>query len=192
MNASEYLRHWKSKKVWTHLEWPKHQTRFREIATHLAGETAIDVGSVYGHSTYQLSKLTPSIKWSGLDFVKEAIDDAPKFFPQFEFFYAPDHDLGKLFGKRKFDSVVCSEVIEHVPDQISLLKGLHEIALMRIVLTTPNIRVSDPGHLRLHNHLSLVRLLRDAFPDLVVGQNIMILEKTPFFYIVIFVEKDMN
>ena len=175
MNATQYLEHWKRKRVWTHLQWPKHQRRFRLCASIVQGQTFIDVGCAFGHSTAELAKFHPGT-WSGLDFAEEAVLKARKLYPSREFIFSPDYDMHKACG-RQFDSVVCSEVIEHVPNDAGFICQLIRIAGQRIILTTPNRKVSDPGHLRVYTERTLGALLG--------GTKHEIFSDGPFFYAVV-------
>lgn len=174
MNVETYMKHWRGNKVWTHSEWPKHQERFRIIGSYLEGETFIDVGCAYGHSTKHLMKFKTG-EWSGLDFSHTAINEARRLFKNIIFYYAEDFNLLPVCGH--FDSVVCSEVIEHIEDEKTLIKGLLEITKRILVITTPCVRVSDPGHLRLYDD----RMLAELF----YGLNYKLNKIHPFFYIVI-------
>lgn len=176
MNAQQYMGHWKKNQVWTHLAWPKHQRRFDLCAAHVAGDTLIDVGCAYGHSTEELARRYPGT-WAGLDFTPEAVDRARELFPAYEFFYAPNYDMASAVGDRKFDSVVCSEVIEHLADDTQFVSELTKIARRRMVLTTPNRVVNDPGHLRCYTEAGLARLFN--------GLDREIISDGPFFYIIV-------
>lgn len=168
------MKHWGGNKVWTHLEWPRHQKRFKIIGSYLEGETFIDVGCAYGHSTKHLRKFKIG-EWSGLDFSHTAINEARRLFKDMIFYYAEDFNLLPVCGH--FDSVVCSEVIEHVEDEKILIKGLLEITKRILVITTPCVKVSDPGHLRLYDEGMLAELFN--------GLNYKLNKIHPFFYIVI-------
>ena len=157
MDAETYLKHWKKNQVWTHYKWPKHQKRFLQIALRLTGETCLDVGCGFGHSTRILATHYKA-KWSGLEFNAHAAERARGLFPKIEFIYSAGYDFKAACGDREFDSVVCSEVIEHIEDDRSFLAALMDITRKKLILTTPNRPVDDPGHLRLYTGNSLERL----------------------------------
>ena len=175
MNASEYMEHWRRKRVWKRLDVPVHQARLKKCAALARGETFIDVGCALGHSTAHLAKFRPGV-WAGMDFDEAAILEARGLFSNLEFIYSPDYAMAEAAG-RQFDSVVCSEVIEHVPDEAGFVRGLVGLARQRIVLTTPNRYIEDPGHLRLYSERSLARLL--------AGLKFRIERAGRFFYVVI-------
>ena len=175
MKAKDYLeRHWIKNKIWTHYEWPKHQNRFKFCASYLEGERFIDVGCALGYSTNLLKKLLPG-DWSGLEFWEGATTQAKKLFPKIKFYYSEDFNFLPICGK--FDSVLCSEVIEHVKDDQALINGLISITKNVLVITTPNGLVDDPGHLRVYTEESLSKFFN--------GYNFEIIKEGTFFYGVI-------
>ena len=110
MNANEYIEHWDKNRIWEHLKWPRHQQRFKTIASYLYGKTFADVGCAFGHSTFYLKRFR-SGEWTGIDFVEKAIEKAGAKFQGIDFRYLENIDALKFCSQ--FDGVVCSEVIEH-------------------------------------------------------------------------------
>lgn len=175
MKTKEYLEnHWIKNKIWTHLEWPKHQNRLRMCTSYLEGEKFIDVGCALGHSTYHMKKFL-SGNWSGLEFMQEAVEKARELFPEITFYYSKDFNILPICGQ--FDGVVCSEVIEHVENDKALIDGLMNITKKVLVITTPNRRINDPGHLRVYTEEKLSKLLN--------GYNFEIVNEGIFFFGVI-------
>lgn len=177
MNAQTYLEtHWIKNKIWTHLLLPKHQDRLRRCADYIrsSGGRFIDVGCGLGHSTSIMKGFLPG-KWAGLEFFARVKAESERLFPEIMFYSAPSFDLLPVCGE--FDGVVCSEVIEHVEDDKALVAGLLGITGKRLVMTTPNVRVKDPGHLRLYTKEGLMEL----FP----GECVTIESIGRFFYIVV-------
>lgn len=161
MNATEYMAHWRGWRVWRRLALPVHQARFRCLGALVEGETAIDVGCALGHSTAYLAQHRP-VTWAGMDFDEAAVIEARQLFPDHEFIYSPDYDMMSATGGRTFETVVCSEVIEHVADEAAFVDGLFRLATRRVIVTTPAVRINDPGHLRLYTP----ETLRGLFPGL--------------------------
>lgn len=175
MTAEEYLKgHWIRKKIYTHNTNPKHKDRFNFCASNLVGEKFIDVGCACGHSTHMLNTLHPG-NWAGLDFAEIAIKMAREEFPQYTFYYFPDYNYSSKIGI--YDSVVCSEVLEHVEDDKRFVDELMKITKYRALFTTPNRRVNDPGHMRIHTEESLMKLFN--------GYKVKVESKNIFFLVTV-------
>ena len=195
MKASEYLEsHWNPNTIWTHLEWPKHQIRLKRCTDFLKGKTFCDVGCGLGHSTEIMSRFKKG-KWHGIEeenlFVKNLkvfggvysggiMGIANHVFKDIEFYAANDPEPGRRQQDLKFDSVVCSEVIEHVKKDKQFIANLLRMTKKVLVMTTPCKKVNDPGHVRLYTEESLKAVL-----DYLKVKNYQILKEFPFFYIVV-------
>jgi len=155
MTAAEYREHWMKRKVWNRLMKPQHQRRLQWCADQCVGETFIDVGCACGHSTSIMSGFHPG-QWHGVDFDDKMVEAAREFFPDIRFFAFSD--IRQLYTAGQFDSVVCSEVIEHVPDDYGLVEQLWAITGRKLILITPNRVVDDPGHIRVYGGKKLHKL----------------------------------
>ncbi len=153
MTADEYRKQWIRGQVWTHLERPKHIRRLNWCADHCVGAKFADIGCMLGHSTQAMAHRHPG-DWTGIDFSQLAIDEARKHFPGIWFLYL-DTIPDLMTNGEHYDTAVCSEVIEHVPDPAELLRSLIFIA-NRVILTTPRADAKDPSHVRLYNEASLL------------------------------------
>lgn len=175
MNAQTYLEeHWIKNKIWTHLSFSIHKERFKSCVSYLEGKTFIDIGCGLGHSTDIMKTLSPG-DWSGLEFWEGATEAAKMLFPDIKFYHSESFDLLPVCGK--FDSVVCSEVIEHVGYDQDLVNGLLAITKKVLVVTTPSVEVNDPGHLRVYT----VKTLRKLFE----GFDFKIVKSPVFFYVIV-------
>lgn len=74
----------------------------------------------------------------GIDISKVAIDVQKKRFPKMKFLVADAQNLP--FDNESFDCVVCSEVIEHLPDDRKFIDEAHRVLRKRgiLIITTPN------------------------------------------------------
>jgi 2-polyprenyl-3-methyl-5-hydroxy-6-metoxy-1,4-benzoquinol methylase len=151
-SAAEYRAFWMKKKVWNRLERPHHQERIKWCADRCIGESFIDVGCACGHSTNYMAGFHPG-KWHGVDFDEQIVVAAREFFPAIKFFALGV--ISQLYTLGMFDSVVCSEVIEHIADDRELVAQLWAITGRKLILTTPNRFVDDQGHLRVYNEKQL-------------------------------------
>lgn len=157
MTAEEYfVHHWKKHKVWNRLAKPHHQARLKWCADQCVGLTAIDVGCASGHSTAYMQIFRKDIRWFGTDFAPEIVKYAKMTFPNIDFLEIKGIDTLSEIGP--FDSVVCSEVIEHVLCPKSFVDQLWGVTKSRLIITTPSVAVDDPGHLRVFNKATLREL----------------------------------
>ena len=164
MDAERYItEHWDRNAVYNNLERPKHRKRFRAIAAragHPDARTYCDVGCAFGHSTRALADIMGG-RWTGVDCSKTAIEKAIPLYPEFEFeLWDGVSDMGP------WDIVICSEVIEHVPNDAEFAAGLIRAARLRFVVTTPAVEVNDPGHLRLYD--------ADSLRELFAAENVVL------------------
>ncbi len=176
MKADEYvIGHWEKNRIWENNQRPHHQKRLSMCAGYAVGKSFVDVGCCFGHSTQALKALHPG-DWSGVDFSEYAVNKAKVLFPDIVFQYAPN--FRGLMACGKFDTVVCSEVVEHVENDKELVRYLKRMTKKTLIITTPNKSVNDPGHLRLYDRATIIGLF--TAKDIVSIEEI-----TPFYYIVL-------
>lgn len=172
MDVDTYIeQHWGKKDVWKHLEWPKHQARLRECASHLEGVRFADIGCAFGHSTEIMSRFHAG-HWLGIDFSPFAIDRARLAFPHLRFELVKRISYLSALKRFQLDCVVCSEVIEHVTEDQLLVDRLIEITNKVIVLTTPKVSVNDPGHLRCYSKDKLSELFKNVWHEIYPFDNV--------------------
>jgi 2-polyprenyl-3-methyl-5-hydroxy-6-metoxy-1,4-benzoquinol methylase len=158
MNATEYLKHWETLDHDRVLGCQKHQDRLWHCADYVIGNHIIDVGCAFGHSTNIMKNMYPA-SWVGVDFCSQTIDTAKKTFPDIRFEFCNEIDELDILGK--FDSCVCSEVIEHVENDRLLIEKLLEITKSHLIISTPNKKIRDPGHLRVYTPETIEILFSD-------------------------------
>ena len=176
MDAEQYCKeHWIKNQVWRNLALPHHQRRIALIAAMVTGGYNVEVGCARGDVTNTLRDMCGGV-WEGIDQSKAVLDLARIAFPDIEFHYdKPDY----VPLDRWFDTVVCTEVIEHVENEAALLVYLTSLAKFKVIITTPCKAVGDPGHLRLYTKESLTDLLTQT------GHRFIIADDGRFFYAVI-------
>ena len=188
MTAEEYLTsHWNPKEIWNNLKRPKHQMRFQAIVDRLKGRYFCDVGCGTGHSTDIMKKMKKGSSWTGVEFYEHNVSEGKKIFKNMKLVYCPEDNLD-LYGtlKKKFDTVVCSEVLEHVKRHVLLIKRLVAIARKRVVITTPCVYVNDPGHVRLYDETMLRNLMaKCGIEDYELTKEITVKGRPVFWYLVI-------
>ncbi|MDP4010205.1 MAG: methyltransferase domain-containing protein [Candidatus Shapirobacteria bacterium] len=74
----------------------------------------------------------------GIDISEEAVKKSKAKYPQFEYYVANATNLH--FEKNSFDCVICSEVIEHIPDDEKFLSEVKRVLKNNgiFIVTTPN------------------------------------------------------
>ena len=185
VTAEQYVEgHWRKKKIWTHLTAPKHQARFKACVDLLVGQDFADIGCGFGHSTAIMREMRGG-RWTGVDFYPGVVENVKEYFPDLASVgLAKVSDLPFL---PEFDSVVCSEVIEHVENDQELVDGLLAITRHNLVITTPLRPVNDPGHLRVYAEESLAALFKGYTVEIstLVGLFFVVVirdVKTPYRY----------
>ena len=107
--------------------------RWAAIEEHL-GESFLDVGC--GNGSYVL-KLANRVDARGVD-----VEEYESWSARRERFQIADAaDLP--FEDSGFDTVVCFEVIEHVPDPVKVLKELARVARKYVIVSVPNCEVPE-------------------------------------------------
>lgn len=177
LTAEEYIQHWKARKVWTHLERPKHLKRLRWCASQAEGKSALDLGCAFGHSTVIMMNARPEIPWCGCDLSAEAAATARNMQAGsgVAFFWIPR--IEDLASTGPWGSIIASEIIEHVQDDKAFLAGLVRAATRRVILTTPTIDAQDPGHVRIYTDETLGELLAPYLATVIKDKD--------FYYITI-------
>jgi len=174
MEATEYLKHWKPVNKDRLLGCAKHQERFNTCVGYIKGDSYVDVGCAEGHSTNIMKGMHPG-DWTGIDFCPTTINGAAIKFPEIKFEFIDK--IENLDAAGKFDSVICSEVIEHVENDRLMVEKLITITGKILIMTTPSVGVKSVGHLRLYDESSLAALF-------IKYGTFEIVKKHPFFYMI--------
>lgn len=113
---------------------------------------------------------------TGLDISTENIKMAKQLFPECAFIQGTVDDLESILSKekpgKKFDLVILSDIVEHIPDDLDFMKKVSKISLY-VLLNLPlekcyrnrnrKYGVDDPsGHLRKYNRHDAARLAGSA------------------------------
>ena len=145
--------------------------------------TVLDAGCGEGFVAGYLHKRDAALKITGIDYSPEAVECARSLFG-----HAAEFQIGSLlnlpYADNSFDTVVCSEVLEHIEDHEKAMQELKRVARNFVVISVPNepffkwlndfaraINFSkDPGHVNfwthrqfrtyMHSHFSNPRFMR--------------------------------
>ncbi|HLV60680.1 MAG TPA: methyltransferase domain-containing protein [Fredinandcohnia sp.] len=119
------------------LQWliGRFHRRIAEVVRPLGVRTVLDVGCGEGYLARHLLDHVPGIELWGVDASESAIAAAQKRCPGARFRVAT---IDSLRDKgRRFDLVVCSEVLEHLEDPAGALDVLATLAAPHALLTVP-------------------------------------------------------
>ncbi|MDQ3020503.1 MAG: class I SAM-dependent methyltransferase [Bacteroidota bacterium] len=109
-------------------------------------KSVIDIGCGTGHLLYFFLKNYKPASVTGIDFSDSAIEVARKTIPEGNFFI---HNLYEKLNK-KFETILCTEVIEHLLDPDTALSNIMEMMSENsaCLLTVPNGRLDQyEGHI---------------------------------------------
>ena len=97
------------------------------------GETLLDAGSGPGHFLRSF-KFLPEKDYTGIDISPALVEAGKRYFPEAEFLVGAVEGLSDL--GRKFDHVVCSNVLPHVEQLVPALRSLAAVTRRRLYLRT--------------------------------------------------------
>ena len=120
----------------------------------------LDVGCGQGSLLTELKMEFPYIEPNGVDISKSAIELAQQRLPNGRFAVL---DVARESLDEKYDLVICSEVLEHIPDDDTALRNLRSMTRQYLLISTPQGRMREfekqVGHVRNYAHGELVRKL---------------------------------
>jgi len=136
----------------------------KKLIRPLEFKTVCDVGCGQGSLLLELMEDFPGIEPNGTDISSSAVELANHKVPQGDFFVL---DLVTDFVPRKFDLVICSEVVEHIEDDVSAMRNLCRMTGKYLVITTVQGRMrrfeaEEVGHVRNYRRGELAAKLREA------------------------------
>ncbi len=116
------------------------------ILAEIVGTSILDAGCGRGDLAARIARAAPAARVVGADIAPPKLASAPANLAFVEGW------LGRLpFPDKAFDTVVCTHVLEHVPDLDSALADLRRLARRRLILVVPLERESKyPFNLHLH------------------------------------------
>lgn len=121
--------------------WRTH-AHYAAVEQFLHG-TVLDVGCGPG---FLAARTFPNIGWyTGVDISEKAIELAKWLFPGAHFFVVDVEHEPLPFGDSCFETVVCSETVEHLSEHGLLLRELRRVARTYIVVTVPT-SMGSCGH----------------------------------------------
>ena len=137
MNRSDYDEGWEIK--WDDMKkygpYSRHLRRLIGNLIHpLVFETVLDVGCGQGSFLAELRTKFPRIRPAGMDLSAKAIDLARSRVPGGKFHV---HDLTQQPLNGRFDLVICSDVLEHIPDDVAAIRNLARMTGKYLIVSVP-------------------------------------------------------
>ncbi len=146
-----------------------------QLVSESGARSVLDAGCGEGFVTDYLARRDPSLALTGIDVSSEAIDYARKNFGHASFLVGSV--LALPFGDASYDTVLCSEVLEHIPDWEQAITELKRVARHYVLITVPrepHFKVlnslgratrfcQDPGHINFWSWASFKRIISARF-----------------------------
>ena len=147
--------------VQTYGPFHRHLRRIiKEMIRALKFQSVLDVGCGAGSLLAEIKSEFPHIKPMGVDVSSSAIELARRRMPDGDFRIL---DIAQTSLDTTFDLVVCSEVLEHIPDDIAAMENLGKMTKKYLLVSTPQGRMrafeKQIGHVRNYAPGDLVRKL---------------------------------
>lgn len=122
----------------------------RKLIRPLTFRSVMDVGCGQGSLLLELMREFPDLEPNGTDISTAAVELARKKVPRGEFHVI---DLVTDHVDRRFDLVICSEVVEHIEDDVSAMRNLHAMTGGHLLINTVQGRMrsfeaGEVGHVR--------------------------------------------
>ena len=135
-----------------------------EIITSLKFNSVLDVGCGQGSFLQELLSEFPTAKLYGIDVSPGAVKLASARVPRGKFWVL---DIEKERLEETFDLVVCSEVLEHIVDDLAALENLAHMTGKYIVISTLQGRMRSfeayqAGHVRNYARGELVTKIQES------------------------------
>lgn len=135
----------------------------KKIIATINFQTLCDIGCGEGSLIPELKKIYPRKKFFGLDISAQAVALARKQAPFADFFVA---DIQKKALAKKFDLLIASEIMEHLPRDFEALKNMGKMAKKYLLIYTLVGRMrkfeKTVGHVRNYQEKDLVKKIEKA------------------------------
>jgi SAM-dependent methyltransferase len=110
-----------------------------QLVRPLEFTTALDIGCGEGSLLAGICALRPEVAVSGMDISDSALRLARRRLPDGEFW---NLDITKQHLGRRFDLILCSEVLEHLDDDVAALQNIARMTTGHVIIS------SVQGHMR--------------------------------------------
>jgi 2-polyprenyl-3-methyl-5-hydroxy-6-metoxy-1,4-benzoquinol methylase len=136
----------------------------KKLIRPLSFTSVMDVGSGQGSLLLELVEEWPHIEPNGTDISTAAVELARRRVPHGEFHLL---DLAREHVDRQYDLVICSEVVEHIEDDLAAMRNLRTMTRGHLVISTVQGRMrrfeaGEVGHVRNYARGELAAKLQQA------------------------------
>jgi SAM-dependent methyltransferase len=119
-----------------------------KILTQLPpGADILDAGFGYGQYSYYLAKRSENLKITALEIEEEYLQDFRIFIEKCHLrnIFLQKADLTELKYSNRFDLVFCVDVMEHIEDDKSVFRNIHQVLKPggRFMMHTPHIKETE-------------------------------------------------
>ena len=166
MSTAAYDEGWDSQwdDMKTYGPFSRHLRRIiKSMIRPLEFKSVLDVGCGQGSFLQELQSEFSNIKPYGIDISSSAVELARMRVPLGRFWVL---DITDKFLDEKCDLVVCSEVLEHIPDDVSALQNLRKMTGKYLLVSTPQGRMRKfeklVGHVRNYGPGELVNKIKSS------------------------------
>ena len=145
-----------------YFDWPTENLAERIAALIPDGAHVLDVGTAMAWFPRQIREIRPDVTFSGCDFSPYALARLNERYPALfvEVRKWDVRDPLPLEAFKRYDVVLCTELIEHLEDPAAAIQRLVDAAKHRLILTTPNeARIPCQEHVWSYSVADLVELL---------------------------------
>jgi len=152
----------------------EHIIRYQFAKPYIQNAVVLDAGCGCGYGTHHLAT-EGAQRVIGIDISPDAISYSQKRYPAPNLSFQVMDVTAPTFGDEMFDTVVCLEVFEHIPNYEKLLVESRRILKPggRLVISTPNKEIFSPDqeepinpwHIREFRKEEFETLLRKHFDD---------------------------
>lgn len=147
----------------------------------------IDIGCGDGYILKEIKRVFPNFRLFGIDLSETRLKRAEKLVPTAALNKGDVQNMP--FNAEVFDIAICSEVIEHIRDDVGLLREIRRILKPRsfLILSTPNfytfennvkrilgkeVKISIPDHIREYSYNELIKRIHTVRFKIIKFQSI--------------------
>ncbi|MDD5178615.1 MAG: methyltransferase domain-containing protein [Candidatus Nanoarchaeia archaeon] len=132
--------------------------RINEIIKNIKGESVLEIGGRYGYISAKIARDLKLSEVYSLDNDEEPVEEGKKLYPYVNFIIEDVYDFKP---KRKYDTVILPEVVEHLEFPDEILKKVVGLANKRIIITVPNRnRVDNKYHYQIFTKERLEAMIK--------------------------------